>query len=81
MRARLKETLAHRACEARALRACKTLTQPIEKKTDCFAVYTSTLSLAEATQKWPILVIRSEEFKLTNSKAFLESRSKCLNER
>ena len=81
MRARLKETLAHRACEARALRACKTLTQPIEKNTDCFAVYTSTLSLAEATRKWPILVIGSEEFKLTNSKAFLESRSKCLNER
>ena len=33
------------------------------------------------TRKWPILVIKNEEFKLTNSQAFLESRSKCLNER
>ena len=45
------------------------------------SVLQSTLSLAEATRKWPILVIKNEEFKLTNSQAFLESRSKCLNER
>ena len=45
------------------------------------SVLQSILGLAEATRKWPILVIKNEEFKLTNSQAFLESRSKYLNER
>ena len=68
--ARLEEML--------GIRACETPAQQIEENP---SVLQSTLSVAEATQKWPILVIKNEEFKLTNSQAILESRSKCLNER
>ena len=49
------------------------------KKTDCF--FSLRLASLRQLENGLFLVIKSEEFKLTNGKVFLENRSKCLNER